>query len=114
MPNAVYTHDVKAYVGDDTARGCIIYFDGTVMEVLAYRLVNRPGSTKTTTFYLNPVHPGQYGESHEYTGQDRAQSYHILWRHGVRYYQVWGKNHLGVWKAEGGIQKLGDPARARS
>ena len=109
MPQAVYTDDVRAYVSDDTAKGCIVYFDGMAMEVLAYRLVNRPGSSKTTTFY-RPL----FAPSHENSGQDRSVSYHTLWRIGVRYYQVWGKNHLGVWKAEGGVQKLGDRARARS
>lgn len=125
MPQAVYQNDVKTYVGDDTARGCIVYFDGMVMEVLAFRLVNRPGSSMTTTFYRpHDVHVieladrvvnGELYEGHdERSGADRSKSYHSLWRAGVRYYQVWGKNHLGVWKAEGGVQKLGDPARARS
>lgn len=101
--------DIESFVGDDKARGCITYFDGMVMEVLAYRLVNRPGSSTTTTYYRPMFVPVD-----ETNGQQRAVSYHTLWRQGVRYFQVWGKTPLGVWKAEGGVQKLGDPARARS
>lgn len=113
MPAAVYAHDIESYVGDDKARGVITYFDGMVMEVLAYRLVNRPGSSTTTLVYLN-ASEDPYSRQDEGNGQQRAASYHRLWRAGARYFQVWGKTSLGVWKAEGGVQKLHDPARARS